>query len=145
MVAFVTALAAILPTPSGEAHTLVFGTSVTTSLCVGAGLTGSVNLYNNTGPVDVTQAVRVSIGLESGDTTQFAWYNFSVLDNGTSAEIARSRGALSNWVQSSNYTEGATLSFHIGTSFDLDLDVHNIDSASQCFQVFARNAWVGNW
>lgn len=111
------------------------------SPCVGAGATLLRLLYDNIPVSDQNWAIRVNIGLSGGDITQFVWYDWFVIDNAISAEVARARASVFYWVEVGADIEAHTLTAHIGGTVDVGVTIHNLDSNSQCFNLLTRAAW----
>lgn len=98
-------------------------------------------LYDNIPVSDQNWAIRVNIGLSGGDITQFVWYDWFVIDNAISAEVARARASVFYWVEVGADIEAHTLTAHIGGTVDVGVTIHNLDSNSQCFNLLTRAAW----
>jgi hypothetical protein len=67
----------------------------------GEGETASANLYSSQGPADKTWVVVVSIGLDSGDDSQYTDFEFQVQDVGTghTGQTVAFGDAKVNWVE----------------------------------------------
>lgn len=127
--------------PAASAHSVTFRPAQVVTVCVPAGGTDTRLLYDNIPVTDQNWAIRVTIGLNGGDRTQFVWYDWFMIDNAIAAEVARARASVFDWVQVNADIEAHTLTAHSGGTVDLGVTIHKVDSQSQCFNLFARAAW----
>jgi hypothetical protein len=143
LIAAVLPLALLTPMNPAQAHSVTFLSSVTMNFFVAANSSTTRTYYNNTGPSDRTWFVRVNLGLNGGNTTQFVRAEWYLIDQGISAEVARHHLAKSDdWVATGGERESATLVGHSGGTIHVSLDLFNNDSNGQDFFTWARAAHV---
>lgn len=131
---------ALVPAPA-QAHSMTFNTTRYWDVCVASGATASHQYYSAAGTPDSTHATRVVIGLDGGDSTAFARWNFYTIDDNISAEVARWQGAARDWTSSSTYVFANTMTAHVGGAAIIESTITNTDGVQQCFQTWARTAW----
>jgi hypothetical protein len=128
--------------PAAQAHAPTFLGTVAPILCANPNGVAFGNLYLNQGPAGKTWQNRVWIGLWGGaDTLQDVHFEFYMLDQPGTFEVANYRDAGRYWIVKDAYVHSSTLTAHVDQNFDLRLIINNVDPALQCFQIKATAAW----
>jgi hypothetical protein len=125
-------LAGITLAPSrGQAHGLTAIGNVASFATINPGETLYLTLYDNAGPADKKWVVETQIGLNSGNGFNSLYFEFFLIDNSSLTEVARFEGATRDWIQVFTKPYEATLSAHVGGTFDLLLRITNADSTAR--------------
>ncbi len=123
-----------LPTTNASSMTLYVSNSF--YVCVGFKSTWGPSLAFSGGPSNHFWAIRAGTGLEDGDTTQYATYQFTVIDSANGATVARAGAPTWKWIVVGSIVYVSTMSAWIGGYPELYYYFDNNDPSQQCFYVY---------